>query len=78
MYNHMTFSKKKHTTPLHTLHLTIQNILLAVNPFHCFFARGPRKNTRAMKCVYLFLCKSITFLQEKCIVVPAEVGGGAA
>ena len=35
MYVHMTFSKK--TTPLH---LPIQNILLAVNPFHCFFAKS--------------------------------------
>ena len=34
MYIHMTFSKK--TTPLH---LPIQNIL-AVNPFHCFFAKS--------------------------------------
>ena len=31
----MTFSKK--TTPLH---LPIQNILLAVNPFHCFFEKS--------------------------------------
>ena len=32
---HMPFSKKN--TPLH---LPIQNILLAVNPFHCFFAKS--------------------------------------
>ena len=38
MYTRMTFSKK--TTPLHALHLPIQNILLAVNPFHCFFAKS--------------------------------------
>ena len=31
---HTTFSKK--TTPLYS---TIQNILLAVNPFHCFFCK---------------------------------------
>ena len=36
MYIHMAFSKKK---PLHPLHSTIQNILLAPNPFHCFFAK---------------------------------------
>ena len=29
-----------HSTPLHALHLPIQNILLAVNPFHCFFAKS--------------------------------------
>ena len=45
MYIHMTFSKKNHSTPLHytplhTLHSTIQNILFAVNPFHCFFAKS--------------------------------------
>ena len=34
----MPFSKK--TTPLHALHLPIQNILFAVNPFHCFFAKS--------------------------------------
>ena len=41
----MTFSKKIHSTPLHPLHLPIQNILLAVNPFHCFLqkASGPGK-----------------------------------
>ena len=33
----MTFSKKN--TSLHTLHSTIQNILFAVNPFHCFFCK---------------------------------------
>ena len=38
MYIHMTFCKK--TTPLHALHLAIQNILLAVNPFQCFFAKS--------------------------------------
>ena len=43
MYIHMTFSKK--TTPLHSthstpLHLPIQDILLAPNTFHCFFAKG--------------------------------------
>ena len=38
MCKHMTFSKK--TTPLHTLHSTIQNILFAVNPFHCIFAKS--------------------------------------
>ena len=30
----------KETTPLHTLHWTIQNILFAANPFHCFFAKS--------------------------------------
>ena len=46
MYTHMTFSKKNHCTPLH---LPIQNILLAVDPFHCFLqkASGPGKNTVA-------------------------------
>ena len=29
-----------HSTPLHTLHWTIQNILFAANPFHCFFAKS--------------------------------------
>ena len=37
---HITFSKSDHSTPLHALHLPIQNILLAVNPFHCFFAKN--------------------------------------
>ena len=37
MYIHMTFSKKNHSTPLH---IPIQNILLAPNPFHCFFAKS--------------------------------------
>ena len=32
----MAFSKKK---PLHPLHSTIQNILLAPNPFYCFFVK---------------------------------------
>ena len=43
MYIHMTFSKK--TTPPTPLHLPIQNILLAPNPFHCFLqkASGPGK-----------------------------------
>ena len=46
MYINMTFSKKTHSmhsthhTPLQALHLAIQNILLAVNPFHCFFAKS--------------------------------------
>ena len=47
MVIHMTFSKKSTPptpstlrSPLHTLHLPIQNILLAVNPFHCFFAKS--------------------------------------
>ena len=43
IYIHNTFSKKLHSTPLHALHplhLPIQNILLAVNPFHCFFAKS--------------------------------------
>ena len=40
MYTHMPFSKKTTPpTPLHALHLPIQNILLAVNPFHCFFCK---------------------------------------
>ena len=39
IYIHNIFSKKI-STPLHTLHLPIQNILLAVNPFHCFFAKS--------------------------------------
>ena len=37
IYTHMTFSKKE---ALHALHLPIQNILLAVNPFHSFFAKS--------------------------------------
>ena len=48
-YIHMTFSKKTTPrTPLTPLHLPIQNILLAVNPFHCFYlqkASGPGKIT---------------------------------
>ena len=41
MCTHMPFSKKTTPpTPLHALHLPIQNILLAVNPFHCFFAKS--------------------------------------
>ena len=38
MYIHMIFSEKKplHSTPLD---LPIQNILLAPNPFHCFFCK---------------------------------------
>ena len=47
MYIHMNFSKKNHFTHSHTpLLLPIQNILLAVNPFHCFFAKssGTGKN----------------------------------
>ena len=40
----MIFPLKKslHSTPptqLHALHLPIQNILLAVNPFYCFFCK---------------------------------------
>ena len=35
---HMTFSKK--TTPPTPLHSTIQNILLAPIPLHCFFAKS--------------------------------------
>ena len=38
MCTHMLFSKK--TTPPTPLHLPIQNILLAINPFHCFFAKS--------------------------------------
>ena len=37
---HITFSKSDHSTPLHSLHLPTQNILLAVNAFHCFFAKS--------------------------------------
>ena len=37
MYIHMAFSKK--TTPPTPLHSPIQNILLAPNPFHCFFCK---------------------------------------
>ena len=37
---YITFSKSDHSTPLHALHLPTQNILLAVNPFHCFFAKS--------------------------------------
>ena len=36
IYIYMTFPKKT----LRPLHLPIQNILLAVNPFHCFFAKS--------------------------------------
>ena len=30
----------KKSTPLYTLHWTIQNILFAANPFHCFFTKS--------------------------------------
>ena len=40
MYIHMTFSEKKPLHPLHAFHLPIQNILPAINPFHCFFAKS--------------------------------------
>ena len=39
----MTFSEK--TTPLH---LPIQNILLAVNPFYCFFAKSQWAGKKSM------------------------------
>ena len=65
MYIHMTFPKKKHSTPLHSTELfKIFFSLLTLSTAFLQKACGP--------------CKSITFLQEKCIVVPAEVGGGAA
>ena len=44
MYIHKAFAQNNHTTPLHS---TIQNILLAVNPSHCFSvqkASGPGRS----------------------------------
>ena len=40
VYIWLFLKKPFHSTPLHTLHSTIQNILFAVNPFHCFFAKS--------------------------------------
>ena len=37
---HITFSKSDYSTPLHALHLPTKDILLAVNPFHCLFAKS--------------------------------------
>ena len=56
---HICLFLKKPLHPLHStppLHLLIQNILLAVNPFHCFFVKSlwvRKKFLKSNKQIYL-------------------------
>ena len=70
MYIHITFSKKTTPptphTPLTLLHWTIQNILLAPNPFHCFFAKslwaGKKSKWKLRDLFFCFLCFVVVML----------------
>ena len=80
-----TYLLKKPLHPLHvcTLHLPIQNIFLAVNPFHCFLQKvgGPGKKyfeyihtveyLKILLCEFLLVFTFLLCLRPQCSVASA-------